>query len=72
MKIKEGLPAGISLVSAESFDEWYLDIKVLDDNQLYLDKIFRLLFRFGDQYPIGMLFLWLSQPGRIERSQLTA
>lgn len=62
MKLKEGLPAGISLVSAESFDEWYVDIKVLDDNQLYLDKIFRLLFRFGDQYPIGMWLSGLLQP----------
>lgn len=26
---------------------------MLDSNPLYLDKTFRLLFRFGDQYPIG-------------------
>lgn len=26
---------------------------MLDANPLYLDKTFRLLFRFGDQYPIG-------------------
>lgn len=54
-KIKQELPAGISLVSAETFDEWFLDVQVLDNNPLYLDKTFRLLFKFGDQYPIGMM-----------------
>lgn len=57
MKIKNELPDGIILVSAEAFDEWYLDIKVLDSNPLYLDKIFRLLFKFGDSYPIGTMLL---------------
>lgn len=42
-------------MSAETFDEWYLDVQVLDNNPLYLDKTFRLLFKFGDQYPIGMM-----------------
>lgn len=42
-------------MSAETFDEWYLDVQVLDNNPLYLDKTFRLLFKFGDQYPIGMV-----------------
>lgn len=53
-QINSSLPDGISLVSADNLEEWYLDIKVLDSNPLYLDKTFRLLFRFGDQYPIGM------------------
>lgn len=53
-KIKESLPAGIVLVSAEDLETWYLDIQVLDANPLYLDKTFRLSFKFGDQYPIGM------------------
>lgn len=53
-KIKESLPAGITLVSADDLETWYLDVKVLDANPLYLDKTFRLLFKFGDQYPIGM------------------
>lgn len=53
-KIKESLPAGITLVSADDLETWYLDVQVLDANPLYLDKTFRLLFRFGDQYPIGM------------------
>lgn len=52
LKIKQELPAGITLVSAENFEEWYLDVQVLDNNPLYLDKTFRLLFKFGDQYPI--------------------
>lgn len=53
IKIQASLPAGISLVSAENFEDWTLDIKVLDSNPLYLDKTFRLNFKFGDQYPIG-------------------
>ncbi|KAJ0121527.1 ubiquitin-conjugating enzyme [Diaporthe amygdali] len=50
-KITDNLPAGISLVSADDLETWYLDIKVLDDNPLYPD-IYRLMFRFGHQYPI--------------------
>lgn len=42
-------------MSAENFEEWYLDVQVLDNNPLYLDKTFRLLFKFGDQYPIGTM-----------------
>ncbi|POS77259.1 ubiquitin-conjugating enzyme [Diaporthe helianthi] len=50
-KINGNLPAGISLVSADDLETWYLDIKVLDDNPLYPD-VYRLMFRFGHQYPI--------------------
>jgi ubiquitin-conjugating enzyme E2 W len=53
VKINGSLPAGISLVSADDLETWYLDIKVLDDNPLYLNQTFRLMFRFGPQYPIG-------------------
>ncbi|ROW14841.1 hypothetical protein VPNG_03804 [Cytospora leucostoma] len=51
-KVTGSLPAGISLVSADDLETWYLDIKVLDNNPLYLDQTFRLMFRFGTQYPI--------------------
>jgi ubiquitin-conjugating enzyme E2 W len=53
IKIHNGLPPGITLVSADDFDEWFLDIKVLDQNPLYQDKEFRLRFKFAPQYPIG-------------------
>ncbi|KAK4195685.1 putative ubiquitin-conjugating enzyme [Triangularia verruculosa] len=46
------LPPGIELVSADNFEEWFLDIRVLDDNPLYLNQIYRLKFRFSAQYPI--------------------
>lgn len=39
-------------MSADDLETWYLDIKVLDDNPLYPD-VYRLMFRFGHQYPIG-------------------
>lgn len=51
-QITGNLPAGISLVSADDLETWYLDIKVLDNNPLYPD-VYRLMFRFGHQYPIG-------------------
>ena len=53
-QIHNSLPPGIELVSAENFDEWTLDIRVLDDNPLYRGHIYRLKFKFGATYPIGM------------------
>lgn len=53
------LPPGIELVSADGFEEWLLDIRVLDNNPLYLDKTYRLRFRFGQSYPIGTSVLAL-------------
>lgn len=43
---------GISLVSAENFAQWQMDIQVLDDNPIYRGKIFRLNFKFNGNYPI--------------------
>ncbi|KAK3328895.1 ubiquitin-conjugating enzyme/RWD-like protein [Apodospora peruviana] len=51
-KIHNSLPPGIELVSAEDFEEWVLDIKVLDNNPLYKDQTYRLKFKFGGSYPI--------------------
>ena len=44
---------GISIVRAEDFKEWQLDIKVLDNNPIYNGKEFRLSFKFTTNYPIG-------------------
>lgn len=52
-QIHNGLPPGIALISADNFEEWQLDIRVLDQNPLYLNEIYRLRFRFSSQYPIG-------------------
>lgn len=52
-KIHGGLPPGITLVSASDFEEWLLDIRVLDQNPLYIDRVFRLKFKFNSSYPIG-------------------
>ncbi len=52
-QINGNLPPGITLVSAANFEEWSLDIKVLDQNPLYLDQTYRLKFKFSPQYPIG-------------------
>ncbi|KAL0474565.1 ubiquitin conjugating enzyme [Neurospora intermedia] len=51
-KIQNGLPPGIELVSADNLEEWLLDIRVLDNNPLYLNETYRLKFRFGQSYPI--------------------
>lgn len=52
-QINQYLPPGISLVSADDFKEWQMDIRILDSNPIYLNKIFRLRFRFSSSYPIG-------------------
>jgi len=51
-KIHGTLPPGIGLVSAEGFEEWYMDIKVLDANPLYMNETYRLKFKFSASYPI--------------------
>ncbi|MCJ1345463.1 hypothetical protein MMC31_003670 [Peltigera leucophlebia] len=51
-QIHQYLPPGISLVSADDFKEWQMDIRILDSNPIYLNKIFRLRFRFSSSYPI--------------------
>ena len=48
------LPPGVELVKADEFTEWLMDIKVLDDNPLYRNEVYRLKFRFTNSYPIGM------------------
>lgn len=30
-----------------------MDIRILDSNPIYLNKVFRLRFRFSSSYPIG-------------------
>lgn len=34
-----------------------MDIRVLDDNPLYKDQIYRLKFTFSNKYPIGKTLL---------------
>jgi len=51
-KIHGNLPPGITLVSAEGFQEWLLDIQVLDKNPLYMNQTYRLKFKFSPTYPI--------------------
>jgi hypothetical protein len=54
---EQQLPPGIELVKADDFQEWQMDIRVMDANPLYLNQVFRLCFRFGRNYPIGMFLL---------------
>ncbi len=61
-KAKQHLPPGIDLVKADDFQEWQMDIRVLDNNPLYNDQIFRLCFRFGTNYPIGTQEICLLEP----------
>lgn len=53
-QINSNLPPGIDLVSADNFDEWFLDIRVLDQNPLYQNEVYRLKFKFSASYPIGL------------------
>ncbi|KAL2113601.1 hypothetical protein VUR80DRAFT_3289 [Thermomyces stellatus] len=51
-KLNNNLPPGIELVSADNFEEWFLDIRVLDPNPLYQNETYRLKFKFSASYPI--------------------
>lgn len=46
------LPPGITLIQAEDFKTWLMDIQVIDTNPLYQDETYRLKFSFSSQYPI--------------------
>lgn len=53
--MQEHLPPGVELIKAEDFQEWLMDIRVLDDNPIYRGEVYRLKFKFSGNYPIGML-----------------
>ena len=63
-QINNSLPPGIELVSADNFEEWTLDIRVLDNNPLYQGQTYRLKFKFASTYPIGMYASRLPRPCR--------
>jgi ubiquitin-conjugating enzyme E2 W len=46
------LPPGITLIQADDFKTWLVDISVVDSNPLYLNETYRLKFAFSPQYPI--------------------
>jgi ubiquitin-conjugating enzyme E2 W len=48
----EKLPQGISLVKADDFQTWLMDIQVIDSNPIYQGETYRLKFTFSPQYPI--------------------
>ena len=60
MMQEESLPPGISIVTADNFEEWQMDIRVLDDNPLYKGQTYRLKFTFSSKYPIGLVYPSLS------------
>lgn len=51
-KLQDKLPPGITLIRADDFREWLMDIRVMDDNPLYNDQTYRLKFTFTQSYPI--------------------
>lgn len=64
---KTGLAAGMELVSFEPLNEWIVDIKVLDENPLYMNQTYRLKMNFSDTYPIEppeVVFVQLSNRDR--------
>jgi hypothetical protein len=46
------LPPGIVLVQADNFENWLMDIRVLDTNPIYEGETYRLKFTFSQNYPI--------------------
>ena len=55
--MQEHVPPGISIVKCDNLEEWQMDIKILDQNPLYLDQTYRLKFTFSNKYPIGKPYL---------------
>lgn len=51
--MQDHVPPGIAIVKCDNLEEWQMDIKVLDENPLYLDQVYRLKFTFSNKYPIG-------------------
>jgi len=51
-KLHDKLPPGITLIRADDFKEWLMDIRVMDTNPLYQDELYRLKFMFSGSYPI--------------------
>lgn len=50
--MQDKLPPGITLVQADNFETWLMDIVVLDKNPIYEGEKYRLKFTFGSNYPI--------------------
>ena len=46
------LPPGITLVKADDFSSWLVDIQVVDPNPIYAGETYRLKFMFSQNYPI--------------------
>ena len=53
--MQDHVPPGIAIVKSDNLEEWQMDIKVLDQNPLYLDQTYRLKFTFSNKYPIGKI-----------------
>lgn len=54
------LPPGITLVKADDFVSWLVDIQVLDPNPIYAGETYRLKFMFSQNYPIEVRFYHLA------------
>ena len=52
IKLQEKLPPGITLVKADDFQTWLMDIQVMDENPIYAGETYRLKFMFSQSYPI--------------------
>jgi ubiquitin-conjugating enzyme E2 W len=50
------LPPGVTLIRADDFENWLVDIQVLDANPLYTGETYRLKFTFSGNYPIEVRF----------------
>lgn len=66
------LPPGITIAKADDLEEWQMDLRVLDENPLYQNQIYRLKFTFTSKYPIGASpFAFILPPDALQRDKLT-
>jgi ubiquitin-conjugating enzyme E2 W len=55
-QMQDKLPPGITLVQADNFETWLVDLVVLDQNPIYEGEKYRLKFTFGSNYPIEVRY----------------
>ena len=68
-QLQDKLPPGITLVKADNFEEWQMDIRVMDENPIYKDEVYRLKFSFSQSYPIEVLALPAATPPSVNVSR---
>jgi ubiquitin-conjugating enzyme E2 W len=64
-QLQTNLAPGLTLVQADDFREWLMDLRVIDDNPIYKGEVYRLRFVFSNNYPIEVCIVYNLHAPRI-------